>query len=182
MAAQLCAVRGAPAGEAVQLPAPAAAGSRAGGDDAALVGGHQPFVGLAVGPDGAVAGAFKFGVQDGILEHQLIAVEDEGILQMLPCHIEGGNVVAGVVIGIFDEGQTGIFGLETCEFLPQIAHDHIDLGDSLTVQGADDGVDHPHAVDADQRLGDGIGDGSQTGSLSGGHDDGPFDFIHAFPP
>ena len=170
-----------PAGNAVQLPAAATAGPAAGGHDAVF---HrlQPLIRGLVRPHAVVAGTAELGGQDLRVIDDLIAVQNNGVFDVLPDYIQGGDVVAGAVIGILNEAQAGVFPLQPGKLLLQIPHHHIDLPYPVVVQALYHGVDHPHTVDCYQGLWRCQCHRLHPVAEARRHDDGPFGLEHAYFP
>ena len=86
-----------------------------------------------VRPHAVVAGAAELRGQDIRVIDDLVTVQNDGVFDVIPGHIQGGDVVAGAVIGVFDELQAGVFPLQPGKLRLQIPHHHIDLPNPVAV-------------------------------------------------
>ena len=141
----------APTRHTEKLPASSAAGSAAGAYNSVFHL-HQPFVRLRIGPDGVVAGARKFRRKNLLFVYHLIPIQNHCIFQMLPRHIEGGNVVAGIPVRILNQLHPFVVLRQACKLLLLISRHHINLKNPVFLQCPDHRINHTDTVHADQRF------------------------------
>ena len=151
MPAELRAVLTAPARNAVELPSVPSAGARTGLHDSVL-NLHQPLISLALTPDRVVARQREVRIQDLRIIYNLIPVQDNAVSQMLASHIERTDIIARIVVRVLDDLHARLLLRPLVELLLQMPHDHVNLRDPVAPQAVHHRVDHPHAVNLNQRL------------------------------
>ena len=169
----------APSGDAVQLPATLPSVSAAGNNDSVFYL-LQPFIRLFVRPDTVITGTFKLRRKDCSVIHNLITVQDHGIFYMIPRYIQRRNVVAGIIIRIFNNCHTRIFLFQRVKLFFQITNHNINFRDPILMKTLNHCIDHPLTVDFHQWFRCGQCDWPHPVAQTGSHNNCPFCFIHDF--
>ena len=113
---------------------------------------QQPFVCCAVRPGAAIPGAGKFPVKDRRIADNLIAVQNDRVVQVFTRDIEGCDVITLRIPWIFYQSNAVVLLCPFIELLFEVSDHDVDLMDSIFVKRCDDRIDHAHTIDSDQRF------------------------------
>ena len=161
-----------PPGHAEKLPS-ACAASAAAFRDNIFFDCQKPFVGWFVRPSTTVSGMGELLVQNGRGMDNLVSVHNDGVSQVLPGYIKRGNVVAGVIPGIFNQMNSVILLGPLVKLLFAVADDDINLIDVIDMERCNQRVDHADSVHLYQGLWRCQRDGAKPLTNTGSHDNCP---------
>ena len=91
-------------------------------------------------------------MKDCRITNDLIAVQNDRVVQVFTRNIEGRNIIALSVPWIFYQSNAAVLLCPFIELLFAVSDHDVDLMDSILVKCRDDRIYHVHTIDCDQRF------------------------------